>query len=289
MTATAVYAEAVLRHAAIVSLVAACMLVFAGTASAAAMSGARAKAFVERLAAAGPRVAGSGNERRAARLVAARLRQLEYPVSVQTFALPRGGSSRNVVARTEGPLRVVVVAHMDGVAAGPAANDNGSGVAAMLEVAAALRGRDGVLLAALGAEERHQTGSHLHLGSARLVRSLARPSRRAIRLALSLDMVGVGSTLNVRGLERSPNRSSRLAIANGRAIGLAPRYLPDSGVSDHAELTRAGVPAALVTWRWDACWHERCDRAARVRVKKLMAAARLTVVAARRVLPPAAS
>jgi Peptidase family M28 len=274
-----------LRLGAIVALAAACALSAAGTASGAAMSAPRAKAFVERLAAAGPRVAGSANERRAARLVAARLRALGYPVAIQTFPLPRGGTSRNVVARTAGPIRAVVVAHVDGVRASAAANDNGSGVAAMLEVAAALRGRDGVLVAALGAEERHETGSPLHLGSARLVRSLPPRTRSAIRLALSLDMVGVGSTLSVRGLERSPNRSSRRAIASGRAIGLDPRYLPDSGVSDHAELTRARIPAALVTWRWDACWHERCDRPARVSAKKLMAAARLTVVAARRVLP----
>jgi hypothetical protein len=275
----------VLARLALIGLVTLCAAFGAQTASGAAMSGPRAKAFVERLAAAGPRVAGSGNERRAARLVSARLRALGYPVTVQTFPLPRGGTSRNVVARTKAPIRVVVVAHMDGVSAGPAANDNGSGVAAMLEVAAALRGRDGVLFAALGAEERHETGSRLHLGSARLVRSLPKQARPGIKLALSLDMVGVGSTLNVRGLEPAPNRSSRLAIARGRSIGLVPRYLRDSGVSDHAELTRAGIPAALVTWRWDPCWHERCDRAARVSAKKLMASARMTVVAARGILP----
>ena len=274
-----------MRHRlALAALLAAVSLVAIPTASGAAMSGPRAKAFVERLAAAGPRVAGSANERRAARLVSARLRELGYPVTLQKFALPRGGESRNVVARTKGPIRVVVVAHMDGVSAGPAANDNGSGVAGMLEVAAALRGREGVLLAALGAEERHETGSSLHLGSARLVRSLPRSTRPGIRLALSLDMVGVGTTLNVRGLERSPNRSSRLAIARGRAIGLNPRYLRDSGVSDHAELTRAGIPAALVTWRRDTCWHERCDVASRVSARRLMATARMTVVAARGIL-----
>ncbi len=274
-----------LPRVALIGLFTLCAASGAQTASGAAMSGPRAKAFVERLAAAGPRVAGSGNERRAARLVSARLRNLGYPVTVQTFPLPRGGTSRNVVARTKGPTRVIVVAHMDGVRAGPAANDNGSGVAAMLEVAAALRGRDGVLFAALGAEERHETGSRLHLGSARLVRSLPKQARPTIKLALSLDMVGVGPTLNVRGLEWAPNRSSRLAIARGRSIGLGPRYLRDPGVSDHAELTRAGIPAALVTWRWDACWHERCDRAARVSAKKLMASARMTVVAARGILP----
>ncbi len=249
------------------------------------VSGTRAKALVKKIAALGPRPAGSANERRAARIVAARFRALGLPVRVQEFRLPNGRRSRNVVARTGGPLRAIVVAHVDGVRHGPAANDNASGVAAMLEVTAVLRGRPGILFAALGAEERVVTGSRLHLGSARLVRSIRRVVRPRVRLGLSLDMVGVGSTLNVRGLEPAPNRSARIALARGRALGLRPSYLRDSGVSDHAEMTRGGIPSALVTWRPDSCWHLACDRAHRVSARKLAATARLTVGSVRAVTP----
>jgi hypothetical protein len=55
-------------------------------------------------------------------------------------------------------------------------------------------------------------------------------------------------------------------------------------VSDHAEFTRAGVPATLLTWRWDPCWHQPCDRLHRLDPKKLKKGARLTMVAARAVL-----
>ncbi len=277
------------RRPAVVFLVAAVAaapaLAAPASADAAKVSGTRAKTFVTRIAALGPRPAGSANERRAARMVAARFRRLGLPVTFQAFRLPDGRWSRNVVARTGGPVRAIVVAHVDGVREGPAANDNASGVAAMLEVATVLREREGVVFAALGAEERVETGSHLHLGSARLIRSIPRSARPRIRLGLSLDMVGVGSTLNVRGLEATPNRSARLAIARGRAIGLRPSYLRDSGVSDHAEMTRGGIPSALVTWRWDSCWHESCDRASRVRPRKLAATARLTVGSVRAVTP----
>jgi hypothetical protein len=257
----------------------------APTTSAAAVSGARAKALVERIAAGGPRPAGSAKERRAARIVAARFRELGLPVTTQTFALPRGGSSLNVVARTPGPTRAVIVAHMDGVREGPAANDNASGVATMLEVAEVLRDREGILFAALGAEERAETGSNLHLGSVRLLRALPRSVRPRIGLALSLDMVGVGTTLNVRGIEASPNRSARRALAAARSLGLRASYLPDAGVSDHAEMSRGNLPAALVTWRWDSCWHERCDHAHRVSARKLAGVARLTILSLRRSLP----
>jgi Peptidase family M28 len=245
--------------------------------------GARAKQTVRALTALGPRVAGSPTERRADAFVAARFRLLGLRPVLQAVPLPRGGASRNVVTLTRGDqLRAIVVAHLDGVSSGPAANDNGSGVGAMLELARELRDTPGVMFAALGAEERVMTGSHLHLGSARLLRSLAPAQRRSVRLALSLDMVGVGPELNVRGLELRPNRSAAAALAAARRVGVTATYLPDRGQSDHEELTRGGVPAAWIEWRWDTCWHSACDRAGRLSPGKLGAAIRLTVAAVER-------
>lgn len=246
--------------------------------------GERAKETVAELAALGPRPAGSATERRAGRAVAARLRSLGWRVWIQPVPLPRGGRSLNVVAPGTGSPRALVVAHLDGVSAGPAANDNASGVAVLVELARALRDTPGVRLAALGAEERVETGSSLHLGSARLLASLSRAERRSIRLALSLDMVGYGPTLNVRGLEPRPNAAARLALARSRALRLGATYRQDSGQSDHAELSRAGIPAAWIQWRWDPCWHEACDTAARVKAWKLGAAARLALATVRAAL-----
>jgi hypothetical protein len=248
------------------------------------VSGTRAKAFAGRLAALGPRPAGSANERRAAGIVRDELAELGYRVAVQRVGLPRGGSSRNILALSPGPIRALVVAHVDGVRAGPAANDNGSGVAVLLEVARALRGERGILLAALGAEERVETGSSIHLGSARLLRGLSAAGRQRIRLALSLDMVGVGSSLHVRGLEPVPNRSARRLLARARALAIPATYLSDYGESDHAELSRGGLPAAWLQWRVDACWHEPCDRAFRLSPNRLGATGRLALSTVRRAL-----
>jgi aminopeptidase YwaD len=236
--------------------------------------GERALATVRALAR--PRPPGSSGERFVAARVGARLRSLGYAVTQQAFRLPRGGVSRNVVGRTPGPLRVVVVAHMDGVGGTVAANDNASGVGVLLELAAALAERSGVLLAGVGAEERHETGSTLHLGSLRLSRSLP---RSGVRLAVALDMVGVGTRLHVRGIEARPNASARALLRAGRAT-----YLRDPGHSDHAELTRAGVPAAWVQWREDPCWHRPCDVVSRVRWRKLEAAYVLVLRAAERAI-----
>ena len=252
------------------------------------ISGRRARATVERLAALGPRVAGSTAERRAGALVARRLRDLGYRVGTQRVRLPGGGGSRNVVALGPGRPRVIVAAHLDGVAGGRAANDNASGVAAALEVARALRGRRGVMVVALGAEERVQTGSRVHLGAARLVEGLG-SGRRNIRAAIVLDMVGVGSWVAVRGLADSPSPLARDLVNRGRALGLRSRYLPDAGLSDHRELALAGTPAAWIQRRREDCWHRACDTAERVSAAALAEAARLAASSARAALSRAST
>ena len=245
-------------------------------------AGVRAKQTVHALTVLGPRVAGSVNELRAAHVVRFRFARLGLTPVVQRVPLPRGGFSRNLVFRTGGgPLRAIVVAHLDGVSAGPAANDNGSGVGSLVEVARELGKTPGVLYAALGAEEQFMTRSSLHLGSARLLRSLTAAERRSVQVALSLDMVGYGPELNVRGLETRPNRSARAALAAARRIGVRATYLRDRGLSDHEELTAGGVPAAWIEWRWDPCWHSACDHVGRLDTAKLSAAIRLTVSAVR--------
>jgi hypothetical protein len=251
----------------------------------AAIDGDRAKRFAGTITALGEnRLAGSLKEYRASTIVKRALEDLGYTVERQRFQLPNGDTSRNVVGRTPGTIRVVIVGHMDGVRNTVAANDNASGVAGVVEVARALKDMPGLLVAAVGAEERVVTGSPYHLGSRKLVRSLTAAQRDAIRLVVSLDMIAVGTVLNVRGLEASPNRSARKLLATAERLGYRVSYLQDSGVSDHAEFTRAGMPATLLTWRWDSCWHQPCDQLQRLVPRKLWKAARLTMIAARAVL-----
>jgi hypothetical protein len=263
---------------------AALLLAFAtlapASATTAAIDGERAKRYATRIAAKGERIAGSYHEYEVAKMVRRTFVGLGYTVDWQRVRLPNGRYSRNVIGRTPGPTRVVVVGHMDGVHNTVAANDNASGVAGVVEVARALADVPGLLVAAVGAEERVVTGSPYHLGSLRLVRSLSAAEREGIRLMVSLDMIGVGTTLNVRGLEASPNRSARKLLRTAERIGIRATYLRDSGVSDHAEFTRAGVPGVLLTWRWDSCWHQPCDRPWRLDPDLLRKAARLTKVAA---------
>jgi hypothetical protein len=260
------------------------VVALAGASTSTAFSGKAAKIWVKRIAAVGQRPAGGEHEREAAAIVRRRFEALGYDVTTQRFPLPEGGQSLNVVGRTPGPIRVIVVAHMDGVRGTPAANDNGSGVGVTLMLAQYLKDERGVLVAALGAEERRETGAGWHLGSRALTASLTESQKEGVRLALSVDMVGVGWTLNVRGLEASPNRSARKLLRAADRLGINASYLQDTGQSDHDDLTRGGVPAAWIEWRWDYCWHQPCDRVHRVRPWKLRQAGRVIRQAALRVL-----
>jgi hypothetical protein len=277
--------ERSMRRLPLVLLLSCALVLVAGASrSSAGFSGAKAKAWAGKLAALGPRPAGGRHERQAGGIVRRRFEKLGYDVTVQRFPLPEGGRSLNVIGRTPGPIRVIVVAHMDGMPRTRAANDNGSGVGVTLELARRLMTKRGVLLAALGAEERRHTGAGWHLGSRALTRSLSPEQKAGVRLALSIDMVGVGTTLNVRGLEASPNRSARRLLNAARRVGIRASYLRDTGQSDHDDLTRGGVPAAWIEWRWDPCWHQPCDQIHRLRPWKLWAAGKVVRDAALRVV-----
>jgi hypothetical protein len=250
----------------------------------ASISGVAAKEWAAKIARIGPRPAGGTNEREARGIVRRRLDTLGYAVRAQWVPLPNGRRSRNIIGQTPGPLRVIIVAHIDGVHGTRAANDNASGVGVLLTVAHQLAEKNGVLVAALGAEERMVTGSPWHLGSRRLTRSLTPAQKAGVRLALSIDMVGVGTTLNIRGLEARPNRSARMLLAAARRLGIRASYLRDTGQSDHDDLTRGGVSAAWIEWRWDQCWHRPCDTVSRLKPYRLRPAGRVVLAAARAVL-----
>ena len=104
--------------------------------------GATARLTAEQFANNNPdRVPGSPGARRAANWVAQRLRQYDLELSRERFhaKIPGRGNVEleNLIAVRQGRSSqlVVVVAHRDNTGASPGANDNGSGTAALLELA----------------------------------------------------------------------------------------------------------------------------------------------------------
>jgi aminopeptidase YwaD len=241
----------------------------AAAAAAPAPSAADAHAFAASLARAGARPAGSAAERRAHRRVAARFRAAGLRVGYERFGVPGRGASRDVIGIRDVPGRclVIAMAHADSVPPGPGADDNASGVGALVALAPALAAgpapRCDVWLVATGAEERPYTRQPDHLGASALVRRLRRTGRlRDVRLALSLDEVGRGRAFDLY----SPAPRARPAVegrilAAARRAGVRVRRMRDrtSGNSDHREPALAGVPAAKLGVVAEPCRHTACD------------------------------
>jgi Iap family predicted aminopeptidase len=186
-------------------------------------------------------------------------RDLGGRVELEVDAVSERRRTVNVIAETAAVRadRVVIAGgHLDSVPAGPGINDNGSGTAALLEIADALGGRapgGGVRLAFWGAEELGL------IGSRRYVRALGPAERDEIAAYLNLDMVGSPEPAHGVYSDADPEIERLLR----RLVGPRAEEENAGGNSDHAPFQRAGVPVGgLFTGAGephDPCYHRACD------------------------------
>jgi hypothetical protein len=239
----------------------------------------------------GPREATGPAYARAADWVARALARLGYDVARQRVDVPAGeswgvpvgaGRSVNVVATPPGfdpaEPHLVVGAHLDTVPQAPGAEDNASGVGVVLAVAAATSGRRTrlpVVFVAFGAEEpRGPTDDDHHYGSRRYVDLLRPAERRAVRGMVSLDRVGVGTTVPVGSAgDGDPVQRSLLAAARRAGVPAAPD--PGQRSSDHWSFVRSGLPGARLGSTPYAGYHSAGDVPAVVELAQLRRVGRL--------------
>jgi hypothetical protein len=228
----------------------------------------------------GPRPAGSSADRRAVRYVAAELGSYGYEVALQRFRLPQGGRSRNVIARHPGvepDTSLIVGAHLDTVQGSPGANDNASGIAALLDLAYRLRQRTdlSLTLVAFGAEEfQPGTGVH-HIGSDAYVRDMDEDDREGLDAMVSADMIGKARRFIVARLAGSKRGASRLLADAVRDAGMRPRVRVLGDISDHGPFARARMPAAFLWTGDEPNHHAPTDRVRNVAPRALRRAVRV--------------
>jgi Zn-dependent M28 family amino/carboxypeptidase len=201
-----------------------------------------------------------------------------YPVAVQRFV--SGPSEvRNIEVELKGGARaaeiVIVGAHYDSVAGAPGANDNGSGVAALLELARLMRGSQPErTLRFVAFVNEEPPFYHSDAMGSRHYAKRSRERRENIVAMLSLETIGYYS--GRPGSQRYPfplgffypstgdfvafvaNLSSRAllheAIASFRRHAAfpseavaAPAFIPGVDWSDHWSFWREDWPALMVT------------------------------------------
>ena len=189
----------------------------------------------------------------------ARLRAQPGTTTIKLNAGVRLEKTRNVLAQTKtGSTENVVMVggHLDSVPAGPGINDNGSGVAAVLETALQMGSspavHNAVRFAFWGAEE---VGL---LGSANYVQSLDVDELKDIALYVNADMLGSPNPAYFtydgdqsappdpeQGPSRVPEGSAgieRTLVAYLKSAGETAQDIRFEGSSDHDGFTRAGIP-----------------------------------------------
>lgn len=187
-----------------------------------------------------------------------RLRANPATTTLKMNAGVRVERTRNIVAQTKtGSSENVVMAgaHLDSVPEGPGINDNGSGVAAVLETAVQLGSspsiQNAVRFAFWGAEEEGL------VGSAEYIASLDEEALKDIALYLNFDMLaspnpgfftydGDQSAPRADGVPWVPEGSAgieRTLVAYLDGAGKEARDTSFDGRSDYDAFTQAGIPS----------------------------------------------
>lgn len=235
--------------------------------------------------------------------VADTLRRAGFRVETPTIAVTDEGedededevgarTTRNVIAQTNtGRTDEIVLsgAHLDSVPEGPGINDDGSGVAANLEIALRL-GADAPVTNAVrfvwfGAEEEGLVGSQQY------VQGLSADQRRDIALMLNSDMIASPNAgyFVYDGDRSDPGSTEEAAAGSGTierllidrlaSLGVQARGTPFNGDSDYSPFVEAGIrtggvftgdapsmtPEQASLWGgragvpFDVCYHQPCD------------------------------
>lgn len=206
------------------------------------------------------------------------LEAVGYRVHAQAYD-SRGETVQNLeieLPGTTAPQEIVVVgAHYDTVPGGPGANDNGSGIAALLEIARLLAGKshDRTLRLVAFTNEEQPFSNTDEMGS----RVYAERSReRGEQVAAMLSLETIGFYTGQAASQRYPFPFSYFYPDTGNFVGFvgnlpswrlvrqavgafrastafpsegvaAPAWVGGVGWSDHASFWQAGYPAIMVT------------------------------------------
>lgn len=206
------------------------------------------------------------------------LEEQGYQVRIQSFE-SEGQTVQNIEVELPGataPQEIAVVgAHYDSVADGPGANDNASGIAALLEIARLLSGKTHArtlrLVAFVNEEQPFSSGEQM---GSRVYAERSRQRNEQIKAMISLETIGfytdqaasqhypfpfsyiypdTGNFIGFVGNMSSWNlvrqslgafRASTAFPSEGVA---APGWIRGVGWSDHASFWQAGYPAIMIT------------------------------------------
>lgn len=242
----------------------------------------------------GNRAHGSTGYRASIDYVQGQLNAAGYTTSLQAFT-SGGLTGWNLIAEwPRGDANNVIMAggHLDSVTAGAGINDNGSGSAALLEIALTVSRLNYTPDKRLrfgwwGAEERGLVGSTFY------VNNLPTAERARIKAYVNFDMIGSPNAgYFVYSASGQPNGSlalQQVLQAPFATMGVPTELTSVGGRSDHAAFANIGIPVgglftgaevtktAAQAQKWggtsgqafDRCYHASCDSTSNINVTAL--------------------
>lgn len=181
-------------------------------------------------------------------------------------------TSQNVIGTLEGtdPQQGIVYmgAHYDSVSAGTGANDDASGVGAMLEAARVLstkvnRTKATLKFIAFGAEETGLDGSEYYV-----TEQTAEVRDRGLGM-INLDMIAVGDTLLIGNIGSAGFSLVDYTRTKAATMGIAWHPFTAEARSDHAPFETVGVPAVFLYQSHDPWTHTEEDTLDKIDVTTL--------------------
>ncbi|MCX5345249.1 M28 family peptidase [Streptomyces atratus] len=237
----------------------------------------------------GNRRAGSAGYTASVAYVKGKLEAAGYTVSEQTCTSCTYRGNNLIADWPGGPSDQTVMfgAHLDGVAAGPGINDNGSGSATLLENALALAQRNPTMtkhvrFAWWNGEEQGLQGSEYYVGR------LTAAERSAIKAYYNFDMVA--STNAGYFINNVDSAASAPMKEYWDSLNLAPEEnVEGQGRSDDYSFQQGGIPtsgyatgasdakssAQAAKWggtagrSYDSCYHQSCDTTSNINATAL--------------------
>ncbi|GAB3443309.1 M28 family peptidase [Actinophytocola sediminis] len=242
----------------------------------------------------GNRAHGNPGYRASIDFLQARLDAAGFVTTVQPFT-SGGTTGWNLLAEwPHGDAENVIMAggHLDSVTAGPGINDNGSGSAALLEVALTVASQNLAPAKRLrfgwwGAEERGL------VGSTNYVNNLSATERATIDAYINFDMIGSPNpgyfVYSASGQPSGSLELQNVLEAPFAEMGVPTELTSVGGRSDHAAFANVGIPvgglftgaegtktsAQAQKWggtagqAYDQCYHRACDTISNIHLTAL--------------------
>lgn len=228
----------------------------------------------------GARPAGSAALESACDYVAAALEAAGLEPERLPYTLPDGRATVNVSATRTGKSadEVVLAVHLDTVPGCPGANDDASGVGALLELAALLEDAQpprSVRFVFFTAEEAIEGFDEHGYSSLKFFEALDAKAVEKMAAACWLDKIGAGPTLKIMHIEGTPASVAQRLNKLAQRWDMKPRLIAAKRWAEEMAFEDRGIPTAWVEYGPAPQLHEPGDDITNVDQTKLAAAGAL--------------